>query len=128
MERVIKFRAWDGQKMYLPEYSGREDFHLLADGTIVETHEYGYERHELTSPRHGWMLMQFTGLTDRKGVEIYEGDLAQNDKKVGVVVWHNGGFYINPQNTLHYFGLEFWKNNIEVIGNIHEHSDLLKQL
>ena len=32
MKREIKFRAWDGKQMYLPEYTDREDFHIEADG------------------------------------------------------------------------------------------------
>lgn len=64
--REIKFRAWDGRKMQhrvLP---------VLADAFV----EYGgIGKHLITSDLTKGVLMQFTGLTDKNGIEIYEGDI-----------------------------------------------------
>lgn len=129
MNRIIKFRAWDGKEMHLPEYSDKEDFHLLPDGTIVETHEHGVDRHELTGRRgDNWIVMQFTGLTDKSGNDIYEGDIYhQGDTTIKYVVeWIDTGLKGRQVSNKSYAGIEHFRNKIEVIGNIHEHPDLLK--
>lgn len=134
MNREIKFRAWSGKKMILPEYADKEDFHLLADGTIVETHEYGYERHELTSRRsNDWHIMQYTGLKDKNGKEIYEGDIidccavqreTHNVIEKGdpvEVKYYDGYFYPFGYNA----GWRSGVDDIEVIGNVYENPELL---
>lgn len=153
--REIKFRAWDGKEMHLPEYSDKEDFHLLADGTIVETHEYGYERHEMTSVRNGWMVMQYTGMKDKNRKDIYEGDITKiqfdfkeedlaegdsleelNSPLIIQVIFYKGCFGLMLPNLVkgsegdftplyEYFDELLGGDEIEVIGNIYENPDLL---
>ena len=73
-------------------------------------------------------LMQFTGLLDKQGVDIYEGDIVEYDNAVGF--WYGEVKYINQYSAFRcVFNDGRWTDlyeNIKVIGNIHENPELLK--
>lgn len=123
---VPKFRAWDKDskvmrswKDLILEKDGGDDFWLI-----------GYKENAcITSFDHDQTLMQSTGLKDKNGVEIFEGDVVEWLGHRGVVE-----FVLNNQQTMiigaqgYITDLDYSTDfNTEVIGNIHENPKILGQ-
>ena len=85
-------------------------------------------------------LMQFTGLRDKSGVEIYEGDIVRwsdsFEERVFCydlsIIWARGAWYLDTDESRKYPGSDVlfeivWDEpqNVEVIGNIYENPELL---
>lgn len=128
--REIKFRAWDIQNermvydpdRFEPSYS--EDEKVISPWVFYETWQ---DRED--GIRRSCQLMQFTGLLDKSGKEIYEGDrLKDSSGYIWVVYWYEdhacfGCYNESLPNIKH----EIIDNlNCEVIGNVFESPDLLK--
>lgn len=68
---------------------------------------------------------QFTGLTDKKGREIYEGDILRNESCKGVVSYRNGAFVLDLGKSCGCVYL-FCLDSLLVVGNIYDNPELLK--
>ena len=123
MNRVIKFRAWDPTLEKMRKVSLIE----FIEKDIQVTVEMMPEAHGLYEMPIGHpVLMQFTGLLDKHGKEIYESDII-NDGFGGTVFWdeHLAGFYIENSHASA-LPMDHYKN-IEVIGNRYQNPELIKE-
>lgn len=76
---------------------------------------------------------EYTGLTDKKGKKIFEGDIAKGNSEYfayshphGIIVYDSGEFLIAFDKTLEDVeNLGAWANDIEVIGNIYDNPELM---
>jgi len=139
--RKISFRAWDKKDKIMREIYGIQfpkiSNHGNRENTIIEMHCSDYEGQkaiilsDFTRNIKDIELLQFTGLTDKNGVEIFEGDVVKNTPlnidfhtKPVEVKWdkHFAGWLFGGNSAPHYYDAD----DIEVIGNIYSNPELIK--
>lgn len=123
--REIKFRAWSKRGAGM---SSCADFAEWIRQYQLTPH---FQPHEHFDPKNA-VVMQFTGLKDKNGKEIYEGDVVTwqgvNDVR-GEAYFERGRFLVRNHYVTHYddpsdaFGEG--AKTLEVIGNIYENPELL---
>ena len=133
MKRELKFRAkrvTDGTWAY----GGLivcDDYCIIDNGNEV----YVEEEYNFRGDTHFFRLAgamcdentigQFTGLTDKNGKEIYEGDIISNESYKGIVVYKNGSFILDIGKSCGCIYL-FCLDSLSVIGNIYDNKELLE--
>ncbi len=113
--REIKFRAWDQTHNEMIKDDSK--FFIDFDGRVFQQMYV----EEAPHPVDGVILMQFTGLKDKDGVEIYEGDILQDtDLDVNEVMKVPGGLIL-ANNNWDYF--TNFSDTMKVIGNVFENKE-----
>lgn len=129
--RTIKFRGKslkDGEFEYGSLLTYQKSIDIEGDNHVFAAITYeGLEPIDVEPNTVG----QFTGLLDKNGKEIYEGDIVKCDKFVYEVVFEENrfasfGLCRKGDMFMHYFGEAMESQQCEVIGNIHDNPELLK--
>ena len=112
--RKIKFRAWDAEEKNFIYFDALEGLLSECDETYRQRCVGKFE--------------QFTGLHDKNGKEIYEGDLIKYGSDAPLEVIYRESCFCYNQKSRYISRLQIFDNinKIEVIGNIHENPELLE--
>lgn len=138
--RTLKFRVWDkAENKWLLGYDYPDLGGFSLFGEMVLVGEFAHVINIEKLSNDDYAVMQFTGLKDKNGKEIYEGDVIQidafyeniphyptdnqTDDLIGIVKYVNGSF--EADSVPLYVFYETNNPELEIIGNIHENPDLL---
>ena len=128
--REIKFRAWDKNESRMI-YSGTEQndypFAWMIHNSGIDIAEHdGTEWNYLKE----LIFMQCTGLHDKNGKEIYEGDIVtglfNHTDIIGHIVYGSDATFFIERKGLYGIGLNNAEDWLEVVGNIYENPELLE--
>jgi len=129
--REIKFRAWDkDSKLMLYKKFYDHNWYTTPKNDEDGCHTYSSMQY---SDQYHKELMQYTGLKDKNGKEIYEGDIVTADYlvmtsryKVTIEDGHPQLVHMR-NNALRFFLSKDDVEVYEVIGNIYENPELIKE-
>ena len=131
--RIKKYRVWNtGKKIMLNTKQGQIVINL--NGTLRDsfTGHGSWNNEPEKNPK--WPCMEFTGMKDKKGTDIYELDIVRvqpsegkiyiNENCIGVVIFDDGEYLVKVSDTdIRGFNTYIW--DAEVLGNVFQNKNLL---
>ena len=141
--REIKFRIYLDKMYYQNEYVEYDTnlagidflnktvtFAAYTDGEEVDNlQKYSFDENNILYEKE-LKIMQYTGLKDKNGKEIYEGDVLSNgnDEKPYKVIFENGSFRAEFEGDFEeysFYLIDIVAQHCEIVGNIYENPELL---
>ena len=124
-------RTINGDWVYGDFVRGNERKSLRDSIFVYDSETQSFNDYEINPSTLG----QYTGLTDKNGKRIFEGDIAKvlqgKDKDIAYVGFENGAFMLYPKtgNIYERTLWEYWYNDwdVEVVGNITDNPELLEK-
>lgn len=130
MSKINKYRAWNTEKKIMC-YGNEDDSATFWDGAYGTDVGLINSRLDLPDCIRKYEYMQYIGIDDKNGKEIYEKDIVRVDGKreLFTVVWvcDTARFGLQGKEELLYFEFGIG-SRIEVVGNVYENADLLKEV
>lgn len=125
MTREIKFRAWNGERKVMV-YQDTHTFMFNKFGFNVEQYNSYSDYDGLMSVSEP-VVMQYTGLKDKNGKEIYEGDILSMHRGQynSQVIWDTDGYVADHIGNGGSESITTWIEDCEIVGNIYENPELL---
>lgn len=133
--REIKFRAWDKEDKIMlgADFSELYEEYITSTGRVLEEQVdigIGYSDVYLVDISDKRILLQYTGLKDKNGKEIFEGDIVNiSDHPFGKNIEINGNYEISYNDAMELCAGSWILHRMlpwcEVIGNKFEHPHLL---
>jgi uncharacterized phage protein (TIGR01671 family) len=122
--KEIKFKAWDKEFKQIVDITGINWMNGTCQLTRQASDEYWHKIED-------FILMEYTGLKDKNGVEIYKGYIVTtNTGKNMVIGWSDrfASFVIEREDWVfqHYFGESMESEDCEIVGDIYQNPELLK--
>ena len=132
----MKYKLWDKENKEFLEDTWETEYAVLKNGNIIEIYDNGFGEGYSISDLENIEVLQFTGLQDRNGKEIYEGNILKYNfpydgrlKHVSPVKFleteASFGIKDRYENEIPLYRITA-NNYFEVVGNIYENPELLE--
>ncbi len=132
--REVKFQAWDNVNRKMYGVGEQEDMHFYFDSSGIKAEWFFSSAGDSEILEH-LIYRQYTGLKDKNGKEIFQGDILHIDKRFngsdiyGKVYWKDSGYALitsrGSDTSTGY--LEIVSPYTEIVGNIYENPELMEE-